>query len=132
MDKFIYDLGNGQWDILELRDLLEKILPEKKIVRNYEVKHDFQTIGKKTMLLNAGQIDSVQLIIIALEDISERKGLEEKLAKYTKELEGKVVARTGQLTDKNEELEKMNRFMVGRELKMVEQKKEIADLKKAG
>jgi chemotaxis protein methyltransferase CheR len=126
----LYKLGNGQWDIPELKKLLEEILPKKKIVKNYEVQHTFQTIGTKTMLLNAGQIDSVHLILLAIEDITERKKLEEKLVGYTKGLEAQVEKETKELTDRVTELESMNKTMVGRELKMVELKKEIEDLKK--
>ena len=126
----LYDLGNGQWNISELKRLLEEILPEKKVVTNYEVTHEFETIGKKTILLNAGQIDAVQLIILALEDITERKNLEEKLAEYTRGLELKVSERTAELMDRIKELESLNKTMIGRELKMVELKKDIADLKK--
>ena len=130
LKKFVYDLGNGQWDIPPLRRLLEEILPKKKVVKNYEVTHAFQKIGKKTMMLNAGQIDSVQLIILAIEDITEREKLEEKLAAYAKSLEATVAQRTVELSDRVNELESMNKTMVGRELKMVELKKEIETLKK--
>ena len=82
------------------------------------------------MLLNARQIDSVQLIIIAIEDITARRNIESKLAEYTKGLEMKVTERTKDLIAKVKELEESNKTMVGRELKMVELKKEIADLKK--
>jgi len=126
----LYKLGNGQWDILELRKLLEEILPEKKEVRDYGVTHNFETIGVKTILLNAKQIDSVQLIIIAMEDITEKKGLEGRLAEYTKGLEVEVTERTKELSDKIKELEALNKTMVGRELKMLELKKEIEDLNK--
>ena len=126
----LYKLGNDQWDIPELKKLLEEILPEKKIMNDYEVEHVFETIGKKTMLLNAKQIDSVQLIILAIEDFSIRKELEEKLAKHAKELAVKVEEQTKNLTDRVKELETLNKSMVGRELKMVELKKEIEDLKK--
>ena len=129
-NRFIYELGNGQWDISELRKLLEEILPEKKVVKDYEVKHFFETIGEKTMLLNARQIDSVQLVILAIEDVTDKKSLEEKLAEYTKGLEDKIAERTKELADRIKELEVANKNMVGRELKMVELKKEIADLKK--
>lgn len=128
--KFVYDLGNGQWNIDVLRSLLEKILPEKKMVKNFEVTHVFETIGEKTMLLNARQIDSVQLIILAIEDITAKKSLEIKLAEYTKELEKKVEKRTVELADRVKELETLNKTMEGRELKMVELKKEIENLKK--
>ena len=129
-NKLIYELGNGQWNIPELKKLLENILPNKKMVRDYEVKHIFPDIGEKTMRLNARQIDTVQLIVIAIEDITEKQKLKEKLAEYTKGLEISGAKSTKELAARVAELEKLNKSMVGRELKMVELKKEIADLKK--
>lgn len=129
-DVFLYELGDGQWNIPELKKLLDNILPSKKVVRNFEVTHDFEAIGRKTMLLNARQIDQVQLIILAIEDITDRKKLEEKLAEYTKGLEVKVAERTSELADRVKELEVLTKSMEGRELKMVELKKEIEELKK--
>ena len=128
---FLYRLGNGQWNIPELRSLFEEILPKKKDIRNYEVNHNFEKIGGKTMLLNARQIDSVKLIILAIEDITERKGLEKKLADYSKGLETTVVKRTKELVSRMEELERVNKIMVGREMKMIELKAELARLKKS-
>src|SRR3989344_2372218 len=75
----LYDLGNGQWNIPELRKLLKEILPEKKVVKDYEVSHVFETLGQRTMFINASQIDSVQLIILAIEDVSEKAALQAKL-----------------------------------------------------
>jgi PAS domain S-box-containing protein len=73
----IYDLGNQQWDIPKLRELLEKILPQKSPFNNFEVEHDFSKIGKHTMLLNARQIERAlgkeKVILLAIEDITERK-----------------------------------------------------------
>jgi len=81
--QLIYDLGNKQWDIPQLRELLETILPEKSSFDNYEVEHEFATIGRRTMLLNARQIKrgrhKEQIILLAVEDITERKRLEELL-----------------------------------------------------
>jgi hypothetical protein len=57
--KLIYDLGNKQWDIPKLRELLETIIPEKATFENYEVEHNFATIGRRVMLLNARQIEQV-------------------------------------------------------------------------
>jgi len=126
----LYELGNGQWNIPELKKLLEEILPEKKVVRDYEVRHIFETIGEKTMALNARQIDRVQLIILAIEDETVKSELKEKLAEYAKDLEIKVKERTAKLEEQVKELEALNEIMVGRELKIAELKKEIENLKK--
>jgi len=81
--QLIYDLGNKQWDIPKLRELLETILPQKATFDNYEVEHDFATIGRRIMLLNARQIQRVsgkeRIILLAIEDITERKQSEEKI-----------------------------------------------------
>ncbi|OQX16441.1 MAG: hypothetical protein BWK76_11675 [Desulfobulbaceae bacterium A2] len=80
----IYDLGNKQWDIPLLRELLENILPQKTTFDDYEVEHDFTTIGRRTMLLNARQIvrglGKERIILLAIEDITERKRLENLLS----------------------------------------------------
>ncbi len=81
--QLIYDLGNKQWDIPKLRELLETILPQKTTFDNYEVEHKFATIGRRIMLLNARQIQrafgSERIILLAIEDITERKQLEDLL-----------------------------------------------------
>ena len=51
--RFIYDLGDGQWDVPRLRTLLESIIPTNTAFDDFEVEHDFEHIGPKTMLLNA-------------------------------------------------------------------------------
>jgi PAS domain S-box-containing protein len=82
--KLIYNLGNNQWDIPKLRELLETILPEKTTFDNFEVEHVFSTIGKRIMLLNARKIQrgsgKEQIILLAIEDITIRKLAEEALA----------------------------------------------------
>ena len=89
--QLIYDLGNKQWNIPKLRELLETILPQKTTFDNYEVEHDFSTIGRRIMLLNARQIERVlgkeRIILLAIEDITERKEIEAGLEKTRKELE---------------------------------------------
>ncbi len=84
----IYDLGNHQWDIPKLRELLEDILPKTTSFDNFEVEHDFLGLGKRIMLLNARQIyqkesNREKLILIAIEDITEAKkildGLRDKI-----------------------------------------------------
>ena len=75
--RLIYDLGNRQWNIPKLRKLLEDILPKSTTIENYEIEHDFKTIGPKTMLLNARRLESTHMILLAIEDITERKKVEE-------------------------------------------------------
>ncbi len=81
--QLIYNLGNNQWDIPDLRELLEEILPQKTTFDNYEVEHEFATIGRRIMLLNARQIQRVlgkeRIILLAIEDITEHKRLENLL-----------------------------------------------------
>jgi two-component system CheB/CheR fusion protein len=87
---FIYDLGNKQWDIPKLRELLENILPQKVSFDNYEVEHEFTTIGKRIMLLNARQIKRVwgkeRIILLAIEDITARREIENGLEKSYEDL----------------------------------------------
>ena len=127
--KLIYDLGNGQWKIPELKKLLEEILPEKKVFNDFEVSHEFPDIGLKIMLLNARQLDSTKQILLAIEDITVKKAIELKLASYTKNLENGIATKTEELKARIDELDKVNKMMVGRELRMVELKQEIVDLK---
>jgi PAS domain S-box-containing protein len=87
----LFDLGDGQWNIPKLRELLEEVLPEKTSIEDFEVEHDFPAIGKKTMLLNARRIRSktgTTEILLAIEDITERKRHEEELNRITREMEG--------------------------------------------
>jgi diguanylate cyclase (GGDEF)-like protein/PAS domain S-box-containing protein len=81
--RLIYEVGNRQWDIPGLRELLENILPKNTSFEDFEVDHDFESIGRKTMLLNARKIyrktNHVEMILIAIEDITERKKAEEQL-----------------------------------------------------
>ena len=68
----IFELGNGQWDIPQLRSLLHDLLPQNLQVEDYEVAHDFETIGPKTMRLNARKMARPQgsdLILLAIEEV---------------------------------------------------------------
>lgn len=75
----VYELGNGQWNIPELRTLLEDVLPDSNVFNDHEVTHEFETIGRRVMLLNGRRLDHVQLILLGIRDITERKRAEEAL-----------------------------------------------------
>ncbi|MEN6463760.1 MAG: PAS domain-containing protein, partial [Syntrophaceae bacterium] len=72
-NKLIFSLGNRQWDIPELRELLEKIIPEKREFDNFRVEHMSPKTGRKLMLLNARKIEQKangkDLILLAIEDV---------------------------------------------------------------
>ena len=69
--KLIYELGNCQWDIPELRRLLEEVLPHNQFFNDYEVDHEFESIGRRVMRLNARRVDHIDRILLAIEDITE-------------------------------------------------------------
>ena len=90
------ELGNHQWDIPELIYLLKEVLPKKRVVTNYEIEHEFETIGSRIMSLNARRLripkkialaititeeeeegEEEELILLAIEDVSEKKKAEE-------------------------------------------------------
>lgn len=91
--QLIFDLGNGQWNIPELRRLLLEILPTNSELQDFEVGHNFEQIGNKTMLLNARkmtQSEGGDNILLAIEDITERKIAAAALAEHNNELESFV------------------------------------------
>lgn len=74
-NKLIYELGNKQWNLPELKQLIEEILPTHNPFNDYRVEHKFPHIGRKVMLLNARQIKAKgkwkDRILLAIEDITE-------------------------------------------------------------
>ncbi|HTB32557.1 MAG TPA: ATP-binding protein, partial [Bacteroidia bacterium] len=79
---YIYELGNGQWNIPRLKELLETILPEKKELDGFEVTQTFPFIGKRAMLLNARQVHNLNnepLILLSIEDITDKRKVEDGL-----------------------------------------------------
>ena len=78
--KLLYALGDGQWDIPQLRVLLEKIIPEHGVMEGYEVEHQFPGLGQRTMYLNARQAfykeGAGTTILLGFEDVTQRQILE--------------------------------------------------------
>jgi two-component system CheB/CheR fusion protein len=72
--RLLYEVGQRQWDIPSLRQLLEEMLPKSTRFEDFRVEHDFPTIGHKVLLLNARQIElgaePARLILLAMEDIT--------------------------------------------------------------
>jgi len=82
--RFVYELGNGQWDIPGLRTLLDDVLARNESVHDYEVEHSFPTLGRKTMLLNARpfppESKHPELILLAVQDVSAVRARADELA----------------------------------------------------
>jgi len=92
--RHIYDLGNGQWDIPALRKLLEDIIPENDVIKDFEVEHDFPDLGHRIMHLNVRRIERKEgrnFILVAIEDVNDvvesRRALEESEALYNRLVE---------------------------------------------
>src|SRR6186713_3022137 len=75
-DRLIYELGNGQWDIPDLRTLLEDVVPKSSVFNDFELEHTFPVIGRRVMLLNARKLQAGhhgELLVLAMEDVTARK-----------------------------------------------------------
>lgn len=129
--KLLYHLGNDQWNIPSLRELLEDIVPKNTQFHHFEVRHKFPGIGEKILVLNASRIvqksHGEQLILLSINDITEVVLLQQRAQdiinrdmvesrNYTQKLEKAVKERTKALkktnlalAEKNAELEKMNK-----------------------
>jgi two-component system CheB/CheR fusion protein len=83
VNRVLYELGNGQWKIPALRSLLERVLPKKQAVTDFEVDHYFESIGHRKMMLNARRLaqpdESQPMILVAIEDITERRQMTDTL-----------------------------------------------------
>jgi PAS domain S-box-containing protein len=75
--RLIYDLGNRQWNVPRLRELLEKVIPQRAAFDDFEVEHGFPGIGTRTMLLNARRIEDTagnpSRILLAIEDVTAKR-----------------------------------------------------------
>ena len=112
--KNIYALGNGQWDIPALKKLLKDIIPKNSFFKGFEVKHNFPTIGHRSIVLNARRIHSKDktntklfppIIMIAMDDVTDLMSIATKLAEYTNHLEATLALLTHKLDIKVTALE---------------------------
>ena len=113
--KLVYNLGNKQWNIPSLKKLLESILPNKTFFKGFQVAHEFPSIGRKVMILNARQIYIKEdiaskmfppIILLAMEDVTDMMVVAESLADHAKKIEDKLNARTQKMETHISELEK--------------------------
>src|SRR5215204_6887392 len=75
-NRLIYELGNGQWDIPDLRTLLEDVIPTSSVFNDFELEHTFPIIGRRVMLLNARKLRAGshgELLVLAMQDVTEQR-----------------------------------------------------------
>ncbi len=116
--KIVYDLGNGQWNIPDLRKLLENILPKNTFFKGFEVIHQFPSVGRKVMILNARQIypknsmvantadEFPPIILLAMEDVTEIMVVAETLATHANQIEVRLTDQTKKMATQIQKLEK--------------------------
>ncbi|HLI92122.1 MAG TPA: CheR family methyltransferase, partial [Puia sp.] len=111
-DKYFYHLGNGQWDIPSLRSALENSLEAEGRVSDIEIRHRFEDIGERTLVLNACRIAAKEsaelLILVAIEDVTDARNREADLVSFSRALEDKVAERTNALKESNASLKRSN------------------------
>lgn len=110
--KSFYSLRNGCWDIPTLRLALGKTLSLDGKITDFEVKHTFEGLGERILLLNASEIfrkDSAeQLILLAIEDVTAVRKREDDLTVFSREMERQVGERTASLKESNTSLKVSN------------------------
>jgi two-component system, chemotaxis family, CheB/CheR fusion protein len=104
----IYEVCNGLFENSMMRSLLEKVLPDSTRLDDYEITLNISTEKECILLLNARQLTNEQskeqLILLAIEDITERKMIERRLKVLSDGFEAKVKERTGELETSNFDL----------------------------
>lgn len=81
---FIYELSGGGWRLSRLRDLLEKILPESLVSEDFEMEHEQPSLGRRVLLLNARRFEHEDRILLAIEDVTESRRVEQELRQSQK------------------------------------------------
>jgi PAS domain S-box-containing protein len=85
----LFDIDGGQWNIPELRELLETIAKDQETIEGYEVDREFPVIGRRIMLLNVRKVfyekGAHSNVLLAFEDVTDRRGIERRLEELMRE-----------------------------------------------
>ena len=105
--KLIYEIDRGRWNTPRLRQLLEQILPDNNVMTDFELEYQGGETDPRSLLLNACRVDHIQLILLAIEDVTERQQARKLLERSRDELEQQVAHRTTQLQDQATRLQQL-------------------------
>ena len=112
--KYVYELGDGEWNVPALKTLLLEVLPKDSFFAGFEVDHEFPVIGRKVMLLNGRRIYRQgehgdifpPIILLAMVDITAMTIVATQLSDYAAKIESKVNERTEKLEAEVDQLKK--------------------------
>jgi two-component system CheB/CheR fusion protein len=111
--KPLFELSGKQWDVPGLREIFSKILPDNENIIDYEITLNLRESGERILLLNASTIfrdnSEEQLILLAIEDLTEKRKAEKAFHLFAEELEKQVTERTFSLHEANLELKHSNK-----------------------
>ncbi len=89
--RLFYELAEGQWDIPALRRLLEEVIPQRRTIEAYEIEHEFASMGRRALLLNARQVfdeaNPDSALLLAIEDVTQRRAAEREKDELLREKE---------------------------------------------
>ena len=89
--RLFYELAEGQWDIPALRRLLEEVIPQHRTIEAYEIEHEFASMGRRALLLNARQVfdeaNPDSALLLAIEDVTQRRASEREKDELLREKE---------------------------------------------
>jgi two-component system CheB/CheR fusion protein len=84
--RVMYEVDGDSWDVPDLRILLGQVLPSQKVFYDFELERDFPKIGHKVLLLSAHQLDTMQMILVGINDVTDRKNAERALRRSEEHL----------------------------------------------
>jgi two-component system cell cycle sensor histidine kinase/response regulator CckA len=90
----LYSLSNARWDILVLRDLLERVLPDNNPFQDLEIEQDFPGVGYRVLLLSGRQLDGFPLILLAIDDLTDRRERDLRLAAIVESSDDAILSKT--------------------------------------
>ena len=90
----LYSISNCRWDILDLRDLLGRVLHDHKPFQDLEMEQDFPGVGNRVLVLSGRQLDGFPLILLAIDDLTDRRERDLRLAAIVESSDDAIVSKT--------------------------------------
>jgi signal transduction histidine kinase len=109
----LFELDGGRWDQPGLRTLLKDVIPRDGSFKDHEVEYDCPFLGRRVMVLNAHRVarddDGMPMVLLSIEDDTERRRVRDELRRLNTELEQRVADRSAELESANRKLLAANR-----------------------